>query len=235
MRTAPSRPPVARGLRALLLDWLFARPQRMRAAARLLRFAQRSGLMHVAALAGLRDAAKLAPQIPDRFFIASDQRYDVPECCRHRASARRMRHARRVSKRPRSDDPHAQPRRLCVVVPRAQGCCGAIAVHAGEGDFARELAKMNIAAFERSGADVYVVNAAGCGSALKEYGTLLAEDPAWAGRATAFASRVRDITEVLDAMDLAPRPHRSCERMSRTRSRVTSYTRSASAPRRAGS
>jgi glycolate oxidase iron-sulfur subunit len=69
-------------------------------------------------------------------------------------------------------------------------------------DFARELAKRNIAAFERSGADVYVVNAAGCGSALKEYGELFAGDDAWAERAARFSARVRDVTEVLDAMAL---------------------------------
>ena len=69
---------------------------------------------------------------------------------------------------------------LTTIVPAGQGCCGAIATHAGEPDFARELAKRNIAAFEASGADVYVVNAAGCGSALKQYDELLAEDPSWA-------------------------------------------------------
>ncbi|MBV9333023.1 MAG: 4Fe-4S ferredoxin, partial [Candidatus Eremiobacteraeota bacterium] len=83
-------------------------------------------------------------------------------------------------------------------------CCGAIALHAGEIDFARELAKRNIEAFERSGADVYVVNAAGCGSALKEYGELFAADEAWAQRAARFSERVRDVTEVLDALDLPP-------------------------------
>ncbi|HEY5340890.1 MAG TPA: (Fe-S)-binding protein, partial [Candidatus Aquilonibacter sp.] len=202
--SAPSRPPLARGMRALLLDWLFARPQRLRTVARLLRFAQRSGLMHVAALAGLGDAAKLAPQIPDRFFIASDQRYDVSN-----AAGTALLHAGCVMHVAFPNVHEATIRMLNraglrVVVPRAQGCCGAIAIHAGEDDFARALAKVNIAAFERSGADVYVVNAAGCGSALKEYGTLLADDPAWHARASAFASRVRDITEVLDAMDLAP-------------------------------
>ncbi|HEY6326320.1 MAG TPA: (Fe-S)-binding protein [Candidatus Cybelea sp.] len=90
---------------------------------------------------------------------------------------------------------------MSITVPADQGCCGAIAVHAGDIDFARRLAKRNIAAFERSGADVYVVNAAGCGSALKEYGELF-EDDEWADRAARFAQRVRDVTEVLDAMEL---------------------------------
>jgi glycolate oxidase iron-sulfur subunit len=68
----------------------------------------------------------------------------------------------------------------------------------------RSLAKANIAAFEQSGADVYVVNAAGCGSALKEYGHLFAADPDWAGRAAAFSARVRDVTEYLDEIGIAP-------------------------------
>jgi glycolate oxidase iron-sulfur subunit len=91
-----------------------------------------------------------------------------------------------------------------VIVPAGQGCCGAITIHAGELDRGRALAKRNIVAFEESGADVYVINAAGCGSALKEYGHLLHEDPAWADRAAAFSSKVRDITEYLDQIGLGP-------------------------------
>jgi glycolate oxidase iron-sulfur subunit len=89
-----------------------------------------------------------------------------------------------------------------VVVPRDQGCCGAITIHAGEMPRGRELAKRNIAAFERSGADVYVINAAGCGSALKEYGELLHDDPAWAARARAFSAKVRDVLEYVDELGL---------------------------------
>ena len=72
------------------------------------------------------------------------------------------------------------------------------------------LARRNIEAFERSGADVYVVNAAGCGSALKEYGELFGDDPAWSQRARRFSQRVRDVTEVLDASRTrsAPRTNR---------------------------
>jgi glycolate oxidase iron-sulfur subunit len=97
-----------------------------------------------------------------------------------------------------------------VLFPRGQSCCGALALHAGEMDLAREFAKRNIAAFERSGADVYVVNAAGCGSTLKEYDALLAGDGGWAARAASFSTRVRDVTEVLDAVELPP-PTRSID------------------------
>jgi glycolate oxidase iron-sulfur subunit len=89
-----------------------------------------------------------------------------------------------------------------VVTPPAQGCCGAIAVHAGDLGLGRRLAKRNIAAFERSGADYYVINAAGCGSSLKEYGHLFVDDPAWHDRAVAFSAKVRDATELLDALGI---------------------------------
>ena len=84
-----------------------------------------------------------------------------------------------------------------VEAPAAQGCCGALALHAGNIDQARELARHNIEVFEKSGVDRIVVNAAGCGSSMKEYGELFAEDPAWAERARAFSARVRDVSEVL--------------------------------------
>ncbi len=203
---APLRPAGERAMHTLLLRWLFAKPSRLRAAASLLRFAQRSGLTMLASLAGLRDAARLAPQIGDNFFIANDQQYAVS-----RAAGTAMLHVGCVMHVAFPAVHEATVRMLnraglSVVVPRAQGCCGALAIHAGEPEFARELARVNIAAFERTGADVYVVNAAGCGSALKEYGSLLDDDPAWRERARAFAERVRDVTEVLDAMELpAPR------------------------------
>jgi glycolate oxidase iron-sulfur subunit len=84
-----------------------------------------------------------------------------------------------------------------VYAPSAQGCCGALALHAGRIGEARAFARRCIAAFEEGALDRIVVNAAGCGSSMKEYGELLADDPVWAERAKAFSSRVRDITEVL--------------------------------------
>jgi glycolate oxidase iron-sulfur subunit len=84
-----------------------------------------------------------------------------------------------------------------VAVPRSQGCCGALALHAGEPETARAFARNLIAAFERAGVDLIAINAAGCGSAMKEYGHLLRDDPQWAARADAFARQVRDVSEVL--------------------------------------
>lgn len=87
-----------------------------------------------------------------------------------------------------------------VLAPRHQGCCGALALHAGEEQDAREFARKLIASFEQTGVDVIAVNAAGCGSAMKEYGELLAGDPRWAGRARAFSAKVRDVTEVFASL-----------------------------------
>ena len=84
-----------------------------------------------------------------------------------------------------------------VYAPAAQGCCGALALHAGNIDQARELARHNIEVFERANVDRIAVNAAGCGSSMKEYGELFHDDPAWADRARAFSAKVRDVSEVL--------------------------------------
>lgn len=94
-----------------------------------------------------------------------------------------------------------------VTAPAAQGCCGALSLHAGNIDQARDLARRTIAVFEQTGVDRVVVNAAGCGSCMKEYGDLFADDPSWAGRARAFSARVRDVSEVLVELGeaLAPR------------------------------
>jgi glycolate oxidase iron-sulfur subunit len=93
-----------------------------------------------------------------------------------------------------------------VVVPPGLGCCGALSVHAGRDEEARGFAREAIAALERTQADFIVVNAAGCGSSMKEWGRLLAGDPAWAERARALAARVRDATELLAQLGpVAPR------------------------------
>ena len=84
-----------------------------------------------------------------------------------------------------------------VVAPADQGCCGALALHAGRLDEARAFARKTIETFERAGVDRIAVNAAGCGSSMKEYGQLLADDAAWAGRAREFSARVRDVSELV--------------------------------------
>jgi glycolate oxidase iron-sulfur subunit len=98
-----------------------------------------------------------------------------------------------------------------VVVPETQQCCGALAEHAGEEQDAMEFARRLIDAFDASQVDTIVINAAGCGSAMKRYGHLLRNDPAYAARAKAFAAKCRDISEVL--VELEPRAPRGAVRL----------------------
>jgi glycolate oxidase iron-sulfur subunit len=93
-----------------------------------------------------------------------------------------------------------------VVATVGQTCCGALHAHAGERDLARDLARRNIAAFEQTATDAVIVNAAGCGAAMKEYGWLLKDDPKWSARASAFAAKVKDATEFLGNLGISERP-----------------------------
>jgi glycolate oxidase iron-sulfur subunit len=209
--TAGTRPPADRLARAVLLGWLFSRLANLRLFATVLRWYQRSGLQDAVRKSGilralkLAEAEALAPRISERFFVPHDQVYPArgatkatvvmhAGCVMHVAFAPTDEATVRVLQRAGCD----------VLAPSGQGCCGAITIHAGDLDRGRALAKANIVAFERSGADYYVINAAGCGSALKEYGHLFVDDAAWHERAVAFSSRVRDITELLDAIGLGP-------------------------------
>ena len=90
-----------------------------------------------------------------------------------------------------------------VVIPRAQECCGALMVHSGLEEEAIGLAKKMIAKFEAAKVDVIAINAAGCGSTMKEYGHLLRDDAAWSARAAAFSAKCKDISEIL--CELEPR------------------------------
>jgi glycolate oxidase iron-sulfur subunit len=87
-----------------------------------------------------------------------------------------------------------------VVAPHGQGCCGALALHAGRLEEARAFARRTIDVFDRARVERIAVNAAGCGSSMKEYGQLLADDAAWAERARAFSARVRDVSEIVSEL-----------------------------------
>ena len=93
-----------------------------------------------------------------------------------------------------------------VIIPEAQQCCGALAEHAGKEQDAIASAKRLIDAFDAADVETIVINAAGCGSAMKRYGHLLRNDAEYAGRARAFAAKCRDISEVLT--ELEPRAPR---------------------------
>jgi glycolate oxidase iron-sulfur subunit len=85
-----------------------------------------------------------------------------------------------------------------------QQCCGALHAHAGQLNTARQLARQNIEAFLKSGCERVIVNAAGCGAAMKDYAALLSDDSEFALRAREFSSRVRDVSEFLVEEGIAP-------------------------------
>ena len=90
----------------------------------------------------------------------------------------------------------------CEVHVPSQGCCGALMLHSGLAGEARAAARALIDAFDVDGLDHIVINAAGCGSAMKEYGALLADDHVYAERARTFASKCVDVSELL--VELGP-------------------------------
>jgi glycolate oxidase iron-sulfur subunit len=90
-----------------------------------------------------------------------------------------------------------------VLIPAAQPCCGALPMHVGEEGQALRLARQTIDLFEKARVDEVIINAAGCGSNVKEYGHLLRDDTEYAARAKAFAAKCRDISEFL--AELEPR------------------------------
>ncbi|MBI4507262.1 MAG: (Fe-S)-binding protein [Chloroflexi bacterium] len=201
-------------LRRLLLGGLLTAPRALRLAAAALRVYQRSGLQRVVRATGLLDRLPgglaalermqprldgplFSPRLPELIPAAGQRRARVGlivGCVAGELFAGTNWATARVLARSGCE----------VVVPPAQRCCGALAVHAGERDLARQLARRNIAAFEAAEVDYVVVNAAGCGSTLKEYGELLERDPRWAERAHAFATKMRDASELLVELGFAP-------------------------------
>ncbi len=89
-----------------------------------------------------------------------------------------------------------------VLVPPLQSCCGALEIHSGREQPALLRMRELIAQMETLAIDHVVVNSAGCGSAMKEYGAMLAGDPFWAARAASFSARVRDVMEVLADLEI---------------------------------
>ncbi|QSV65076.1 MAG: 4Fe-4S dicluster domain-containing protein [Dolichospermum sp. DL01] len=84
-----------------------------------------------------------------------------------------------------------------VVIPKSQGCCAALPEHQGQTEQAKILAKQMIDSFADTNVDFVIINAAGCGHTLKEYGHILADDPEYAEKAKIFAAKVKDSQEFL--------------------------------------
>lgn len=198
---------VEKALRWLVFRWLLPNPAHVDAAAAFLALYERTGLRRLIRSSGLVRA------LPHRLRALEGLQ---PRFTGSRFSLERggVIHARGTARgrvalltgcvmRVAYGDVHEASAQLLsragyeVIVPATQTCCGALHAHAGEHVGARELARRNIAAFEIADVRWIVVNAAGCGSQMKEYSALLADDPAWTSQAQEFAAKVRDLSEVL--------------------------------------
>lgn len=185
-----------RFLRRVLIEKVFPFPERMELALKPARWVQRLRLQRWLPKS-LRDALALVPEdanaatLPVMSASTSGQRRGrvgfVSGCVMSVMFGETNRASVRLLNRCGYD----------VVTPPEQGCCGALYAHGGNLEMARAAARRNIAVFEQQPLDAILINAAGCGSTLKEYGHLLADDPAWAGRAEAFGRKVKDLTEWL--------------------------------------
>jgi glycolate oxidase iron-sulfur subunit len=207
-----TRPAPEKRFRRLLFS-IFPRPDRLRALLLPLRLYQKAGLQSLVRRAGIpkllparfRAMEALLPQVPAQETL--------PELIPAQGERRR-----RVGlllgcvQRVLFPQVNAATARVLaaegceVVAPKAQPCCGALLVHAGEEEQAVQLARQTIDAFEKAQVDAVIINAAGCGSNVKEYGHLLRDDPEYAERAKAFAAKCRDVSEFL--AELEPRATR---------------------------
>jgi glycolate oxidase iron-sulfur subunit len=204
------RPLVTRLARKVFIEGLLPYPARIAFTAKLVRFYQRSGLQRLSRatgtlkLLGLGEREKLLPVIDERFFF--DQ-LGKTFAARGPRRAKVAFFAGCIANVTFTKLNEATIRVLTangceVLVPDRQRCCGALAAHAGVRDSARELARTNMKAFAGGEFDAILTNAAGCGSTLKEYDRLFADDEPEHAKAVAFQHKVRDVTEFLAELGL---------------------------------
>jgi glycolate oxidase iron-sulfur subunit len=226
------RPLLARLARDVFFRRLLPHPRRIAIVARMLRLYQRSGIQRavratgVLKLFGLAERERLLPEIDREFFFSRlGATYPAAGARRARVAFFAGCMAQVMFTRLNDATIRVLTANGCeVVVPAGQLCCGALAVHAGERDAARRLARANLQAFLAEEFDAVITNAAGCGSTLKEYAQLFPAEcsaalPGGSGaglkpggpkaefaenyeRARQFAARVKDVTEFLDALGL---------------------------------
>ena len=198
-----------RRLRTFFLKGVFPRPARLRSLARVVRMSQRFGLDRAVIKLGLvrgRMATMAETARVPRVFGSDVLPGFVPATGTRRHTVAFVQGC--VGDVMFGPTNIATVRVLAangcdVVIPAAQTCCGALACHFGDLEQARIQARRNIDAFLATGAEHIIVNAAGCGSTLKEYHHLLAQDAGYVEKAKRFVAKVRDVSEFLADIELA--------------------------------
>jgi Fe-S oxidoreductase len=200
------RAPLSWRLRSLFLREVIAHPKRLALMANALRLYRSSGLRTVAErIPVVRERAIFAPSISGAPFtkhglIAKPEGEPkarvalLTGCIMPLAYGRVHEATARVLAR----------NGCAVVAPPSQVCCGALHAHNGDLTTARKLARRNIDAFLAEQSDAIIVNSAGCGAAMKEYGELLASDPEYSKKAHMLAHQVKDVSEFLAAVPFDP-------------------------------
>lgn len=208
----PPGSPLARAAAMFAFRHVLPFPWRIRLAARLMRFYQRHLRSRVQRVlpSRLREMETLLPPVPDQFFTPA--KGVTPAIGFRRARVAVLNGC--VMSVLFGDINDATVRVLqrngCeIVIPAAQGCCGALNIHNGETRAAKAMARRNIDAFLEANVDAIIVNSAGCGAAMKEYGYLLRDDPAYAAKAERFSALVKDAGEFLAELGLVTMPGRT--------------------------
>ena len=202
----PPGSPFARALLNLVFTRLLPYPRRLRFVFALLRLYQHTGMQHLVQPLlpkKLREMDAMLPAIPDKFFNVMPT--VLPAIGERRARVGLLNGC--VMPLLFGDVNEATVRVLqrngCdVVLPNNQICCGALNTHNGESVAAKRMARRNIDVFIDANVDAIVVNAAGCGAAMKEYGHLLRDDPAYREKAESFSARVKDSGEFLAGLGM---------------------------------
>lgn len=196
----------ARMVASLAFTQLFPKLGRLRFLMKLLRFYQRSGLRAAAKRflpKRLRELEAMLPPVPDRFFVPEAEILPAQGARRARVALLNGCVMPLLFGDVNAATVRVLRRNGCdVVIPRNQGCCGALNVHNGETVAAKQMARRNIDVFQAAGVEAVIVNAAGCGATMKEYAHLLADDPKYAEKAKRFSAIVKDASEFLVALGL---------------------------------
>ena len=200
------RAPLSWRLRALFLRQVIARPGRLAVLAALLRAYRASGLRALTErIPVLGDRALLVPTISGRAFSRSGVVARPEGAVRARVALLSGCIMPLAYGRVHEATARVLARNGCeVTAPPGQGCCGALHAHNGDAQTAMALARRNTDVFLGAAVDAVVVNSAGCGAAMKEYGELLTDDPEYAEKARRFVPMVKDVHEFLVSLPLQP-------------------------------
>ncbi|MDA0747183.1 MAG: (Fe-S)-binding protein [bacterium] len=208
--------PKRNSIRTLALNWLFTSRERLHALGRLLRIYQRTGLQSLVRKSGLlnllptslRELEPLTPTIGHPFTDAAFRdhgRAQNPTSPQYRVALLSGCIQDIAFPNINADTIYALQQNNCEVrLPEAQECCGSLHGHNGELETARQLARINIDAFDPEHLDAIITNAGGCGSHAKHYDRLLEDDPEYAERARIWSHKIKDIHEFLVEINFRP-------------------------------